>query len=263
MNLEFQPKDADRDPADPQRGAGHAAGDRGEVPADHSAVTRPCIVSDEPVTRPPTCATGSRASKSWASCSTSPAPTGTSRSARSPRSTTAASRSAALLFDDIVGYPRGYRVLTGSVSNARRMAVTLGLDDEPRHRRRSCRRCAASRCSGRPPRRDFEPECRRDGSDPRERRRGTGRRPDALPGAAVARARRRPLHRHRRGRGHERSRHRPDQRRRLPDDDPGGRPLGDDQRRSGQAGARAVRPLVCQGRARRRCSRRSATIRCC
>jgi UbiD family decarboxylase len=35
---------------------------------------------------------------------------------------------AALLFDEIVGYPRGYRVLTGSVSNARRMAVTLGLD---------------------------------------------------------------------------------------------------------------------------------------
>ena len=35
---------------------------------------------------------------------------------------------AALLFDDIVGYPRGYRVLTGAVSNARRMALTLGLD---------------------------------------------------------------------------------------------------------------------------------------
>ena len=35
---------------------------------------------------------------------------------------------AALLFDDIVGYPRGHRVLTGAVSNARRMAVTLGLD---------------------------------------------------------------------------------------------------------------------------------------
>ena len=35
---------------------------------------------------------------------------------------------AALLFDDIVGYPRGYRVLPGSMSNARRMAVTLGLD---------------------------------------------------------------------------------------------------------------------------------------
>jgi UbiD family decarboxylase len=37
--------------------------------------------------------------------------------------------SAALLFDDIVGYPRGHRVLTGSVSNSRRMAVTLGLDE--------------------------------------------------------------------------------------------------------------------------------------
>jgi 4-hydroxy-3-polyprenylbenzoate decarboxylase len=36
--------------------------------------------------------------------------------------------SAALLFDNIVDYPAGYRVLTGSVSNARRMAVTLGLD---------------------------------------------------------------------------------------------------------------------------------------
>ena len=36
---------------------------------------------------------------------------------------------AALLFDNIVGYPAGYRVLTGSMSNARRMAVTLGLDE--------------------------------------------------------------------------------------------------------------------------------------
>ena len=35
---------------------------------------------------------------------------------------------AALLFDDIVGYPRGYRVLTGALSNARRMAIALGLD---------------------------------------------------------------------------------------------------------------------------------------
>jgi 4-hydroxy-3-polyprenylbenzoate decarboxylase len=36
--------------------------------------------------------------------------------------------SAALLFDDIAGYPRGYRVLTGTLGNARRMAMTLGLD---------------------------------------------------------------------------------------------------------------------------------------
>jgi 4-hydroxy-3-polyprenylbenzoate decarboxylase len=34
---------------------------------------------------------------------------------------------AALLFDAITGYPRGFRVLTGSLSNARRMALTLGL----------------------------------------------------------------------------------------------------------------------------------------
>jgi UbiD family decarboxylase len=36
---------------------------------------------------------------------------------------------AALLFDQIPGYPPGYRVLTGSLANARRMAVTLGLSD--------------------------------------------------------------------------------------------------------------------------------------
>src|SRR6187431_2663369 len=38
--------------------------------------------------------------------------------------------SAALLFDDVVGYPTGYRVLTGTLSNARRMALTLGLDPD-------------------------------------------------------------------------------------------------------------------------------------
>jgi 4-hydroxy-3-polyprenylbenzoate decarboxylase len=35
---------------------------------------------------------------------------------------------AALLFDDIVDYARGYRVLSSSLGTARRMAVTLGLD---------------------------------------------------------------------------------------------------------------------------------------
>jgi UbiD family decarboxylase len=38
--------------------------------------------------------------------------------------------SAALLFDDIPDYPRGYRVLTGTLSNSRRMAMTLGLDPQ-------------------------------------------------------------------------------------------------------------------------------------
>jgi len=37
---------------------------------------------------------------------------------------------AALLFDNVPGYPPGYRVLTGSLANARRMAVTLGLSDD-------------------------------------------------------------------------------------------------------------------------------------
>jgi 4-hydroxy-3-polyprenylbenzoate decarboxylase len=36
---------------------------------------------------------------------------------------------AALLFDDIPGYPHGYRVLTGSLASPRRMAMTLGLSD--------------------------------------------------------------------------------------------------------------------------------------
>ena len=37
---------------------------------------------------------------------------------------------AALLFDDIVDYPSGYRVLTGSMANARRLGITLRLGDD-------------------------------------------------------------------------------------------------------------------------------------
>jgi 4-hydroxy-3-polyprenylbenzoate decarboxylase len=37
---------------------------------------------------------------------------------------------AALLFDNIPGYPPGYRLLTGSLSNARRLGLTLGLGGE-------------------------------------------------------------------------------------------------------------------------------------
>ncbi|HEX6443875.1 MAG TPA: UbiD family decarboxylase [Streptosporangiales bacterium] len=36
----------------------------------------------------------------------------------------------ALLFDEIVGYPRGLRVLTGSMANAARLGVTLRLGDD-------------------------------------------------------------------------------------------------------------------------------------
>src|SRR5437762_14338535 len=35
--------------------------------------------------------------------------------------------SAALLFDEIKGYPAGYRVLTGSMTSPRRVGITLGL----------------------------------------------------------------------------------------------------------------------------------------
>jgi 4-hydroxy-3-polyprenylbenzoate decarboxylase len=35
---------------------------------------------------------------------------------------------AAILFDDIPGYPHGYRVVTGTLANAHRMALTLNLD---------------------------------------------------------------------------------------------------------------------------------------
>lgn len=38
--------------------------------------------------------------------------------------------SAALLFDDIKGYPSGYRVLTGSMTSSRRVGITLGLGTE-------------------------------------------------------------------------------------------------------------------------------------
>ncbi|HVA09994.1 MAG TPA: UbiD family decarboxylase, partial [Acidimicrobiales bacterium] len=37
---------------------------------------------------------------------------------------------AALIFDKIIGYPAGFRVLTGSVSNARRLGLTLSLGDD-------------------------------------------------------------------------------------------------------------------------------------
>ena len=105
---------------------------------------------------------GLRASRAWASCSTSRAPTGTWRSARSPRSTTAASPRRRCCSTTSSATRAGYRVLTGSLSNARRMAVTLGLDPESRHRRAWSRRCAASRCEWEAAAPRFEPEVRRD-----------------------------------------------------------------------------------------------------
>ena len=36
----------------------------------------------------------------------------------------------ALLFDDVPGYPRGYRVLANVLTSVRRIAMTLGLPDD-------------------------------------------------------------------------------------------------------------------------------------
>ncbi len=97
--------------------------------------------------------------------------------------------------------------------------------------------------SGKPPRRASSPMCSSvDRSSKTSSR--VGRRPHSLSRAALARTRRRPLHRHRRRGRDERPRHRANQRRRLSHDDPGGRPFGDHQRRGGQAGPGAVRALV-------------------
>ena len=38
-------------------------------------------------------------------------------------------RGAALLFDEIPGFEKGFRVLTGSMPNAKRLALTLGYRD--------------------------------------------------------------------------------------------------------------------------------------
>ena len=195
-----------------------------------------------------TCAPGSRASRAWASCSTS-------RGAHWDLEIGAISEinyrrkpSAALLFDDIVGYPRGYRVLTGSLEQRAPDGGDARARPEARHggAGAGAARQAASVGSRRAA---VRAGVRRVRADPRERR----------PGAATSTSRRFP----RRagtstmaaaiiGTGVAVVTSDPDtgphQRRRLPDDDPGGRPFRDDQRRGGEAGARAVRSLVREAR---------------
>ena len=171
--------------------------------------------------------------------------------------------SAALLFDDIAGYPRGYRVLTGSLSNARRMAVTLGLDPDldtaglvQALRGKPLRvggRGAALRAGGASSRAPIL-ENVVEGRDvdltrfpaPLWHEHDGGR----YIGTGVAVVTSDPDTR-------------PDQRRRLPHDDPGGRPLG--HRSTPRPASRAARSTTAGSRstARRRCSPRSATTRCC
>ena len=149
----------------------------------------------------------------------------------------------ALLFDDITGYDAGLRVLTGTTSNPRLLGSVLGLGwdntdfdlmDKLAVKPDEWVRGAA----------EFAPVTVDDGPLLANVMSETGHRPVAVPGAAVARGRRRPVHRHRLRRGHQGLRHRPDQPGRLPDAGAGRRALRDCQHRGRQARRAAPAALV-------------------
>ena len=118
----------------------------------------------------------------------------------------------AILFDEVPGYPKGFRTLYGHFSSIRRVALTLGLplkhdrkvDIVQRYHQRmeELEAAAAALRQGR--------------ADPAERARRRRRRRAQVSGAAPSRARHRALHRHRRLRDHPGSRRRLVQSRRLP-----------------------------------------------
>ena len=117
----------------------------------------------------------------------------------------------AVLFDDIPGYPKGHRILANILTSIRRINMTLGLI-----------RPTAPRSSWCSYWRRYMKEAQDHPAGRGDDRRAAGERPDRRrhrpvqdPGAALARARRRLLHRHRRHGDHARSRHRLDQLRRL------------------------------------------------
>ena len=115
-----------------------------------------------------------------------------------------------MLFDDIPGYPKGHRILANILTSIRRINLTLGHPADGseielvRHWRKYMKEAKTI-----PP---VEVATRRAPGERQDRRR---HRPVQDPGAALARARRRLLHRHRRHGDHARSRHRLDQLRRL------------------------------------------------
>ena len=63
----------------------------------------------------------------WGSSRPSKAAIGIWKSARSPKSVAHKEDGPAVLFEDIKGYPKGYRVLSNSLSSRKRLALTLGL----------------------------------------------------------------------------------------------------------------------------------------
>ena len=107
----------------------------------------------------------------------------------------------ALLFDDIKGFPRGFRIFSNAVTNPQRAALALGLDPALRpldalkawmEKRKTLQAARAGDGEGR--------------AVPGERRNRRRRRSRAVPGAGLAPPRRRPLHRLGLDRHHARSR---------------------------------------------------------
>ena len=117
----------------------------------------------------------------------------------------------AILFDDMPGYPEGYRTLYGQFSSIRRIALTLGLPLEHDRKVDIVQRYHERM-------RDLEADAaalRQGRADPGERARGRRRRRAQIPGAAPSRAGQRALHRHRRLRDDQGPRRRLVQSRRL------------------------------------------------
>ncbi len=117
----------------------------------------------------------------------------------------------AVLFDDVPGYPRGHRILANILTSVRRINLTLGLPiDGSRGRARLL--LAQIHEGGE----EHPAGHGQDRPAHGERLHRQGHRHPENPDAALARARRRLLHRHRLHGDHEGSRHRLDQLRRLP-----------------------------------------------
>ena len=120
----------------------------------------------------------------------------------------------AILFDEIPGYPKGFRTLYGHFSSIRRVALTLGLPLKQDRKVDIVQRYHERMAQLKP----LPPRFVKDGPipDPAERSKATRSNVLKFPGAAPSRARYRALHRHRRLRDDAGSRRRLVQSRRLP-----------------------------------------------
>ena len=117
----------------------------------------------------------------------------------------------AVLFDDIPGYPRGHRILANILTSVRRINLTLGMPIDG-----SAIELVSYWRKYMKEARSIAPVTVKIRAAHGERQLGQGHRYPEDPDAALARARRRLLHRHRLHGDHEGSRHRLDQLRRLP-----------------------------------------------